>query len=232
MSNTDWEAIDKNRKKLEQLSIPEIEALAFAENERIDNTNQHIFRDILEKRKYRLDKEFVFTPEYIEKFLWIDQEIKKYTNILREKSVKMLEDLERMTKDENSFFNDFEIECTVQAVLEDDDDEDFHDGILGVIESFHYKTGDIWKVKFSPDCLEYFLYFEEFYSRKEKANLTNNWNTTIYEWRDLIKKNPELAKHNIGYGMHQLCDDSLWALQDIMQIRGFHCDIKVEYQKY
>ena len=49
---------------------------------------------------------------------------------------------------------------------------------------------------------------------------------------NLIKENPELAKHNIGYGMHELCDHSHWAFQDIMKINDFHCDIIVEYQKY
>ena len=144
----------------------------------------------------------------------------------------MLEDLERMKNDENSFFNDYEIECIIEAVIEDEDDENFYDGILWAIEWFQYKTGDIWRVKFSPKHLEHSLYFEEFYSNEDKANGTNNWNTTIYKWRDLIKENPELAKHHIGYGMHELCDHSHWAFQDIMKINDFHCDIIVEYQKY
>jgi len=235
MSKIDWEAIDKKRKEIEKASMSELEAMAFVESERNDRTNCHIFKDILEERKYRLDKEFVFTPEYIEKFLWLDQEIKKYANILREKAKKMLEDVERMTKDENSFFNDYYIECIVMAHIPiDDDDGDVkeEDKILEVIESFHYKTGDIWKVKFLPNHIEHSLYFEDLLSDKDKENGLYNWSCTIYKWRDLIKENPELAKHNIGYGMHQLCDDSLWAFQDIMRISDFYCDLKVEYQKF
>ena len=235
MRDTSW---IKTREELDQLSIPELEALAIKAHEirgKSSYTGEDDFRNILEERKYRLDKEFVFTPEYIEKFLWLDQEIKKYANILREKAKKMLEDVERMTKDENSFFNDYYIECIVMAHIPiDDDDGDVkeEDKILEVIESFHYKTGDIWKVKFLPNHIEHSLYFEDLLRDKDKENGLYNWSRTIYKWRDLIKENPELAKHNIGYGMHQLCDDSLWAFQDIMRISDFYCDLKVEYQKF
>jgi hypothetical protein len=227
MSNTDWEVIDKNRKEIKKATIPELESLAFEESKRNDNTNYHIFRDILWERKYRLDKEFVFTPEYIEKFLWLDQEIKKYVNILREKGEKMLENLERITKDENSFFNDYEIECIIRPqipIWDDDGELKEEDKILEAIDSFHYKHHS-WMFTFDP-CCKYSCYFD-----KEDEDILN-WNITIRKWRELIEENPELAKLHIGYGMHELYDHSLWALQDIMKINDFYCDLKVEYQKY
>ncbi len=234
MRDTSW---IKTREELEKLSIPELETLAIEVGKirgKSSYTGKNDYHNILEERKYRLSEEFVFTPEYIEKFLWLDREIKKYADILRKEGEQMLEHLERMKKDKNSFFNDYEIECIIEAQIPiwDDGELKEEDKILDVIESFHYETGDIWRVKFSPKHLEHSSYFEDLLSDKEKEDGLYNWSHTIYRWRDLIKENPELAKQNIGYGMHQLWDHSLWAWQDIMKINEFHCDLKVEYQKY
>lgn len=225
MRDTSW---IKTIEELDQLSVSELEILAINASKirtRSSYTGENDFHNILGTRKLRLNQEFVFTPEYIEKFLWLDQEIKRYADILKEKGEKMLEDLERMTKDANSFFNDYEIEAIISPFIEEDDDDDYYNGIMWAIESFHD-----CELKFNIKHIEHSLYFEDFYSDGMMAG-EDNWNTTIPVWRDLITEKPELAKYNIGYGMHEICDHSLWALQDIMQICDFHCDLRVEYQK-
>ncbi|MDL2241839.1 hypothetical protein LJB91_02910 [Bacteroidales bacterium OttesenSCG-928-L03] len=225
MRDTSW---IKTIEELDQLSVSELETLAINASKiitRSSYTGENDFHNILAKRKLKLNQEFVFTPEYIEKFLWLDQEIKRYAGILKEKGEKMLEDLERMIKDEDSFFNDYEIEAIISPFIEEDDDDDYYNGIMWAIESFHD-----CELKFNIKHIEDSLYFEENYTDGKVG--TNNWNTTIPKWRDLITEKPELAKYNIGYGMHEICDHSLWALQDIMQICDFHCDLRVEYQKY
>jgi len=192
----------------------------------------------LEARKHKLNQEFVFTPEHIEKFLWIDQEIKKHLNRLRIEGEKLVEDLEKITKDENSFFNDYEIEAIVTPKIlvwkeeyQSLSELEPEDGVLDEIDHYHFEHKDD-ELKFNPRHLETSLYFDEFYSDEDKKKGTNNWNTMVYEWRDLIKENPALVKHHIGYGMRQLCNNTLWSLQDIMLINEFWCDIKVEYQRY
>ena len=200
----------------------------------------------LEARKYKFNQEFVFTPEHIEKFLWIDQEIKKHLNRLRIEGEKLVEDLEKMTKDENSFFNDYEIEAIVTPIMSPYIDENQSlseleqqslseleqgEGVLYEIDHYHFKHKND-KLTFDPRRSERSLYFDEFYSDEDKKKGTNNWNIMVYEWRDLIKENPALAEHHIGYGMRQLCNNCLWSLQDIMLINDFWCDIKVEYQRF
>lgn len=222
----------ENWEELEKCSVSELENLAFEISEKTKKPRNRDLRNILQMRQHKLNKEFEFTPEHIEKFLWLDQEIKKHLNHLRKEGVKLLEDLEKLTKSGNSYFNDYEIEAVInpKILIWREEDQSLteleeEDGILNVIDDFHHKKH--FCLEFSPRHFEHSLYFDE---PCDKDFL--NWNTTIHKWRDLIAANKELAHHHIGYGMHELYDHSLWALQDIMQINDFWCELKVDYQKF
>ena len=174
-------------------------------------------REILEERKRKLNKKFVFTPEHIEKFLWIDREIKKCAQILQEKGVKITKELEKMVSEKDAFFNDFEVEAIISPVIVEWSDEyqcesETEDKIIEVIE----ELGKSFILKFKPsETLPNCCYFGDL-----------NWNDMLGAGSTIF------ADHHIGYGMHDLCDHSLWSFFDIVRITDFWCDIKVLYQHF
>jgi len=174
----------------------------------------------LQVRQHKLNEEFVFTPEHIEKILWIDQEIKKCVHTLQKEGEKMVKELDLLTKKKNSFFNDYEILAVIdpkiliwkeesQSLCEPDEE----DGIIDVIDNYHHETN--FRLEFNPHHAEHSCYFSDF-----------NWNILIGA------KNNEFANYHIGYGIHELYDHSLWSLQEIVKINAIWCDLKVEYQHY
>ena len=206
--------------ELNSYSVSELEAMAIEANEirtkcRVKDETSFYF--ILRVRQIKLNRDFVFTPEYIEKFLWIDREIKKCVNKLQKRGERLNKHLERQIKKKNSFFNDYEIEALIdpkilvwkeeyQSLSELDDD----DGILNVIDEFHYNNH--FKLEFNLRH-PHSCYFHD------------NWNT-------MVGAGDTFANYHIGYGMHKLYDHSFWSLSDIVKINEIWCDLRVEYQHF
>ena len=87
--------------ELNSYSVSELEAMAIEANEmrtkcRVKDETSFYF--ILRVRQIKLNRDFVFTPEYIEKFLWIDREIKKCVNKLQKRGERLNKHLERQIK--------------------------------------------------------------------------------------------------------------------------------------
>jgi hypothetical protein len=228
MSSTKfYEKLGEKMKKIENQSVSEIETIAIGLSRKLTKGRSRgmlALRLILGERQHKLNKDFVFTPEHIEKFIWIDEEIKKCLNSLRKEGEEKVKELELIIKNEKSYFIDYEIEAVInpriliwkeefQSLCEPDED----DGIIDVIDGYHYDT--FFRLKFDPRHLDHSLYFEEF-------NTIDNWNTMVGA------KNNEFENYHIGYGMHELYEHSLWSLSDIMKINDFWCELKVEYQRY
>jgi len=106
----------QNRKKFEKHSLAALEAMAISIFNN-DNWDKKALREILEERKRRLNKDFVFTPENIDTFLWIDYEIKECAKKLQQQGIEIIKNLEKLTQEKDAFFNDFEVEAFIRPVI-------------------------------------------------------------------------------------------------------------------
>jgi len=216
--------LEQKREEFEKMSVAELEALAIklpAECER----DRPLLRELFEVRKNKLNKDFIFTPENIEKFLWIDREIKMCANELELQGEKVIEDLEKLIQEKDAFFNDYEIEAFMSpCILEWNEKDQCNYGtedkiieLLDWIETYYIQPSMMF---FSPriePSERHCCYFGDL-----------NWNT-----RGLIGVEDSIfANHHIGYGMHELCDHSVWSFPDMMRINSISCELKVEYQRF
>jgi hypothetical protein len=199
--------------KFEKHSLEALEAMAVSIFNN-DNWDKKALREILEERKRRLNKDFVFTPEDIDVFLWIDYEIKKCVKKLQQQGVEIIKNLEKLTQEKGAFFNDFEVEAFIRPVIMEWIELRIAEDPIS--EIINWVEGDfILSFKPSiehPNC----CYFGDL-----------NWND-----HELGVPKGTFAGHHIGYGMHELCSHSLWSFPDMMRISDIDCDLKVLYQHY
>jgi len=183
------------------------------------NWDRDTLRGLLEERKRKLNKDFVFTPEYIEKFLWIDREIKKCVQKLQQQGEKVIKDLEKLIQKKDAFFIDFEVEAQIfPKIIEWSDNYECEceteDKIVEIIDWIEKEHNYI--LRFSPALKDSSCYFSDL-----------NWND-----HELGARKGTFADYHIGYGMHELCSHSLWSFPDMMRINEIWCDLKVLYQHF
>ena len=201
----------------ENLSIAELEAMAIKQHFQQEK-DKSLIHEILEIRKDKLNENFVFTPKHIEKFLWIDQEIKRCVNELQRQGEKIIKDVQKLMNKKNAFFNDYEIKAVMKPCILDEEGIGVEDEIIDLIDDFQGNR-----------LLYSFLYFDPRSPHKEcNPYLDNlNWNGNSF-----IGAGSTFADYHIGFGMHELYDHSLWSYPDIMRISQIDCNICVEYQRY
>jgi hypothetical protein len=169
-----------------------------------------------------MNENFVFTPEVIEKLLWIDREIKHCVNQLQKKGEQIARNLEEMIKEKDFLFNDYEIDLLISPQIiewsdhyeeECETEDEIFDVIgYGSIES-DYKGATI---AINLRCLgPDDVYFEEVECRCMP-----------------FARNTEFEKYHVGWIMHRLLDHTCWSLPDIIRINKLWCDLRVEYQHY
>jgi hypothetical protein len=210
------------REQLKQLSASELEAMAIELYNEKRWSGGESLRQILECRKYKMNENFVFTPEVIEKLLWIDREIKHCVNQLQKNGEQIARNLEEMIKDKDSFFNDYEVDVAITPQIIEwsdyyEEECETEDEIFGVIDCnnrespYHATTKSINLRCLGPDD----VYFEE------------------VECRCICcVRNTEFEKYHVGWIMHELLDDTCWSLPDIIRINKIDYVICVKYQHY
>jgi hypothetical protein len=220
MSNKDFsKLIEQEKAEYEKLSVSELEAIAircYQERKYPWNPSES-FTLLLEVRKDKLNANFVFTAEHIEKILQIDRQIKNHLNTLRKEGKEIIKEVEPRVKKKDSFFNVYEIEAVInpKILIRSEDDKSLNglykeNGILDVIDIYHHVTHFV--LEFDPRYNEPF--FEE-----------ENWNNWIGT------KNKEFADYYIGIAMCELDIYSMWSWEDIVKINDFRCEVNVKYQR-
>jgi len=221
MGKIDYKLLEQKREEFEKMSVAELEALAIElphESER----DKPLMRKLFYARKRKLNKGFIFTPENIEKFLWIDKEIKMCVEKLQQQGEKVIEELEKLIQEKDAFFVDYEIDALMfPRIIEwsekyqcECETEDKIIEILDWLERDCYYGSVLY---FKPDMEPDGCFFGDL-----------NWNTSgLIGVEDSI-----FANHHIGYGMHVLCDHSRWSFPDIMRINNIWCDLRVLYQRF
>jgi hypothetical protein len=217
MDMDEWKArIDQ----LERLSASELEAMAielYPRGKKRINEDLYL-EDILEWRKYKMNENFVFTPEVIEKLLWIDKEIKHCVNQLHKKGKQVVRNLERMINKKDAFFNDYEMDLLIYPTIIEWSDNceeecETEDKIFEVMDYAHYDRAPI-SIHFR--CLDSDeTYFEE-----------------VECWNMPFARNTEFANYKVGFITHKLFDHTDWSLPDIIRINEIWCDLRVEYQHF
>ncbi|MDR2057483.1 MAG: hypothetical protein LBP83_04235 [Dysgonamonadaceae bacterium] len=204
----------KNYRQLENHSVAELETMALArdKNQRRDES----LKDILLLRKQKLNDGFVFTPENIQHFLWLDRQLKDLINRLRQEGKRIIRHLNRETKKKDAFFNDYEMTARIcPLIMEWNEDE----------QSMHETENDIYDLLNSCSFHGAPVAFDPRH-RHECYFGDLNWNGMAGA------KNGEFEAYHIGYALHELYGHSLWSLPDMVKINSFDAGIQIEYQRY
>jgi hypothetical protein len=225
MGKIDYKMLEQKKEKFEKMSVAELEILAI-ELPSKNESDKPLLHELFYVRKQKLNKDFIFTPEHIEKFLWVDREIKMCVQKLQQQGEKVLKELEKLIHQKDAFFMDYEIEAFITPVILELDNE---------TAPYDYRTED--KIIELIDWIETNCVQPSILNFRPNAELLYknscwfgdlNWNTSsLIGVEDCI-----FANHHIGYGMHVLCDHSHWSFPDIMRINNIWCDLRVLYQRY
>jgi hypothetical protein len=200
---------------LKNYTVSELEKMAILSG----TDKRELLNDILSVRQEKLNSNFVFTPENIEKILWIDKQLKDCLNSLLQEGTRIVRRLNCEMKKKDTFFNDYEIEALVCPVITEWNEEaqamcESENEIYDLLNGRSYCDNNAL-VRFDPRHSRDECYFGDL-----------NWN------RMIGARNGEFEKYHIGYAMHELYSHSFWSLPDIVKINGFDATIHVEYQHY
>jgi hypothetical protein len=161
---------------------------------------------VLERRKWKLDTDFVYSPENVAKILHFDKQLMVCLERLCQAAEAEIVRLKQKKENDNTFLHDYSVECKVTLYFYAMDEEDGEmwetdegiDGVLNLMQSdyrlrFRGETGE--ELRSSQ-------YFQE----------KMNWNECDMPSR------VEQTDFYISYGTHELCAHSFFSLSDVLRI--------------
>jgi len=219
------------RDELKNYSIAELETLAVELHEKYwraelclrghDVPNKDILERlqtapsldaILEERKWRLNRDFKFTPKTIARFLKVNKFLADSLTKGRHEARPVMLEMEKRLKNKDAFLTDYDLEIEIQPYFYKEG------GIHEVLEGIFYKSCHLKR----PKCI-----LKAYYENKGKGNGGAdrcNWNIHSGLPDDIFKK------HHICYLMHELCDHTCWSYPDILQIKNVWAEVIVRRQ--
>jgi hypothetical protein len=181
--------------------------------------NREELKSILRDRQSKLNEQFVFTPENMEKILDLNQRLMNCFEKAKEEGLKLFHDMETRMTNGDPFLQDYEIEANIIPVIiiqnkKDGEWEEPDDGILCLLNELCPSSILNLNIKGGIDTDD--IYFKK----------SLNWNEMVGA------RNGELDEHYICYAMHELYEHAFYSLQDIIQINTLWVDINVRHQHF
>jgi hypothetical protein len=201
-------------------SIEKLDAIAIETANRMQDglrKNKKYLTNILRIRQEKLNREFVFTPENIQKILCLDRWIMDCFEKLKEEALKILPDLDKRIENKDLFLHDYEVEVKViPSILFPDEEGEMSEPTEGIYEVLD---------RYLP---EFILSFSISHLDSDNIHFDKSLN-----WNNLIgATNGELADYYISYALHELSEHALYSLSDIIQINDLWSEITVSYQHF
>jgi hypothetical protein len=203
-----------SEEELENCSIEQLEELAVLEKD------DEQLEDILRARKYKLNRQFEWTPENKARLLHLNDKLMDSFDKLKAEAIAVLQTLQDRVNAKDGFLHDFEIEANVTPYFyEEAEDGERYEKDTGIEEVLMRKWED-WLLDFSVSNIEAFNSVNELYFDKKM-----NWNIEILTG--------EFDDSYISFGIHELCTHTTgWSLQDVLKINHLWVELKVIYQHF
>jgi hypothetical protein len=197
---------------LEKLSVNCLEEIA----EFYEREPYGLIRYILITRREKLNREFKWTDEKINRFLKINEQIMDAFNKADKEGKALLEILENRLKNNDPFLHDYLIKVKLRLFILEPDEEtgelvERGEGIYWILYSTLPEKSIL---RYYIDTNDSFvkLYFDK----------KLNWNTEYF--------GDEFSKYYIGYGIHEILDHGTFAWEDILKINEIWAEVNVIYQ--
>ncbi|MCL2074389.1 MAG: hypothetical protein FWH18_10730 [Marinilabiliaceae bacterium] len=174
--------------------------------------------EYLDIRRYKMNKNFEWTPENIDKLLALNQKFISCFEKLIEEATPVVKALQKSINDKDSFLHDFEIEANIKpSILVSDEDGEMCEPDDG-IEQILMANLPEHILNFNPK--HYII--EDNINNNIHFNKELSWNI---EWLDKISDD-----HYICYAIHELCHHTCWSIPDILKINNLWSQLRVVYQ--
>lgn len=164
----------------------------------------------LNERKGRLNKDFTFTPENVNRIRQIIEKLIIATQKLFNKTIELNEQMRGMLQSSDSFLHEFRIEATLTVKWEETDNviDEILDEFAGLpLRQFNANSSNYDTVDTIADKLD-----------------TSNWN-------DEELSAPELCEiQYFPYAAHSLFCHTYYSYSDCIAIKAFRNDINVRWE--
>ncbi|MDR0865007.1 MAG: hypothetical protein LBO74_08755 [Candidatus Symbiothrix sp.] len=217
-----FDKFEKQWEELAQHSVAELEAMAIEFVAKIRKgswkkswEDDLQLKNILSVRHQKLNDEFVFTPENIEKILRINQKLMEGMEKLRKEEEAIICNFEERMKNNDSFLNDYEIEAQIMPFImeQDENGQNMGEPDKGIYCLLH--------TLFPDDCCLHFdpRWDDTYFDKKQNCNR-------------IMAKNGELDDYFISLALCDFHDYTQWSWQDIIKINELWCEVKVTHQHF
>jgi len=207
------------RKVLDAYSIKKFESILCSArfNDIEWDGERDVSKDIMLKRRNRLNWKFKWTEENIKRIVKVSDEFLKAWEDGYNKAILLLKALYEQEQDKASFKTNYSAEITLYPQILFDDNDDYKP-IYDFITSSDYLRPDIdlnMSVRYDPENID-----------------KDNFNENIFVSRDLSWNiegfgDIELKDHYICNAIHVLYSHNEWANEDILKINNILTEVKV-----
>jgi hypothetical protein len=187
-----------------------------------EHTPEHeLLRLVLEHRKWKLNAEFVYSPENVAKILHLDKQLMACQERLCQEAESEIVRLKQKKESDTAFLHEYGVECKVTPYFYVKDDEvegqmwevdEGIDGLLNLMQSDY-------RLRFRGETSEELRRSQYF---QEKLN----WNESDMPGR------VEQTDFYISYGMHELCGHSFFSLSDVLRINRLWGEVTTLQQHF
>jgi hypothetical protein len=198
---------------LQKLSAEELERSIVDTFDSIQKGNWEEKRALtwaLSERQRRLDRTFVWTPDAVQRIVYINNLIIDCIERLAKEAEALYEVLEkRKESDADSFLHDYGIECRMVPIYSSDNEE--AERLFSVLDNIELEFSYNGNSKSSSNL---------FFSSESWAN-----DTALY-----MRK--EFADVRINYALHCLMDHAHCSIKDILNIKELWGEVIVTHQHF
>lgn len=221
--------------KMESLSIPELEKMIKKLYEKL-KSNRLDYDEKLEaclsRRKYLINKDFLFTPQVVTKIERVNTILIENTSNILVKASIINRQMQKIKAEGDDFLDDYIIQATIGVIFNGDKsiqslDEDENYG-----QSDYATMADILDFTHFPiEHLRSFTFFDRDNVWSDETNEILFSDGTLREnWNIEILSAPELSHiPYFCYASHVLFCDSMYSLSDIIRINDIWNEIKVTW---
>jgi hypothetical protein len=211
--------LEKNRTisrwdELEKFTTVELEEMALSLHER-PSPEKELQNVMLKVRKYRMNRQFVYTQEHIRQILSLNKKIMDALEMLCCEAEEELRQMHERKCNNDLFLHDFSVECKLTPDIFVKDEEtgnmyEVDEGIDALLIDTLPEHVLWWFEGGTPEDLRDHLYFSKDLNWNECDGLSNG----------------ELSDYYIGYGLHELYDHTNFSLFDILRINWMWAEVK------
>jgi hypothetical protein len=205
-------------------SIKTLESLAIElyENDfewKIPVRDRKMLDEILMLRARKLNTNFTWTPENIDRLLTINDKLMEVCEKTYEEAKSVVSGLEKRIQNNDPFLKDYEVELEVSPYIYSPVDEP----VEGMDSRFFLVLSEPLGLTAINDHISHFTPCNHNNPIPLYIDKTKNWNIEYFD--------EAFSNYYIGYAIHALLDHH-WSFSDILGIKYIWGNVKIEHQHF